>query len=471
MHASTSAPGYLAGVLLLATVATSSLAAQTSWTQRAPFIAPSQRTAHGLAFHSGLQRTVLFGGCDNVNTCTNDTWLWDGTTWSSLGTGGPSPRYGHGMVYDSARDRLVLFGGGNVQNQLFGDTWEWDGTSWTQRATTGPAPRWNHGMAYDPVRQRVVMFGGNNLATSLGDTWEWDGTRWVNARPDVKPTPRMGPAMAWDGNTRRVLLFGGFEFNTGSRVSSDTWLWDGTNWVFLQFTNAFAARYSSSMAWDEARQRVVLFGGITLWQGLQYSSDTGEWDGNIWRLSNFRQPRGRAWAPLAYDPTRQRVVMFGGNDQQILNDTQEYGPNFPATFSQFGSGCAGSAGTPLLAADGNNLPWQGENFGVELSGLPPGNLTFLALGGSRTQWGPLPLPVALGGLAPGCSVLVSQDVILPVANATGTANWSAPMPFLRGASFYLQGIVVDPVNPLQLTFSNGGDPTRSSPAACSRCRG
>jgi hypothetical protein len=450
-----------AAALVLA--ATSAASAQTTWTQVLPATAPSPRTAHGLAYHEGVQRTVLFGGCDNVTQCHNDTWLWDGAAWTSLGNGGPSRRYGHGMVYDSARDRLVLFGGGNVQNQLFGDTWEWDGASWTRRATTGPAPRWNHGMAYDPVRQRTVMFGGNNLVTSYGDTWEWDGTTWTLRTPVTSPAPRMGCAMAWDGNTSRVLLFGGFGFGVGSLISSDTWLWDGQSWLFLGFTHNFAARYAASMAWDEARERVVLFGGVTLFAGLQYSDDTADWNGSDWKLLfSSSVPRPRAWAPLAYDPERAKIAMFGGNNAQILADTHELAPVFPATFAAFGAGCPGSAGTPALAADGSGLPWMGETFGVELSGLPAGSPVFLAIGLSRTRWGPLSLPVALGALAPGCSVLASQEAILPLANPAGTASWSAPMPGVRGVSFYLQGMVVDPVNPLRLTFSNGGDATIGS---------
>ena len=40
-----------------------------------------------------------------------------------------------GMAYDSARGVTVLFGGGIGPNTQYNDTWEWDGTSWTERTT------------------------------------------------------------------------------------------------------------------------------------------------------------------------------------------------------------------------------------------------------------------------------------------------------------------------------------------------
>lgn len=37
-----------------------------------------------------------------------DTWVWDGSSWTSVETGGPSPRSDHAMAYDTVRGRTVL---------------------------------------------------------------------------------------------------------------------------------------------------------------------------------------------------------------------------------------------------------------------------------------------------------------------------------------------------------------------------
>jgi hypothetical protein len=129
-----------------------------------------------MAYDSARGVTVLFGGSSGGD----ETWEWDGTTWTLRATTGPSARASHAMVYDSARGVTVLFGGSTGA----GDTWEWDGTTWTQQAVSGPPSRALHAMAYDSVRRKTVLFGG--LAPGgnypLSDQWEWDGDQraWSN---------------------------------------------------------------------------------------------------------------------------------------------------------------------------------------------------------------------------------------------------------------------------------------------------
>lgn len=43
---------------------------------------------------------------------------------------------------------------------LVNDTWEWDGQSWTQVEADGPSPRSDHVMAFDSIRNRTILFGG-----------------------------------------------------------------------------------------------------------------------------------------------------------------------------------------------------------------------------------------------------------------------------------------------------------------------
>jgi hypothetical protein len=87
------------------------------------------------------------------------------------------------MAYDSARGVTILFGG---QEGFLGpdsdETWEWDGNTWTQRITSGPTAREDHAMAFDSARQVVVLFGGWHHGFD-GETWEWDGfgeAAWTN---------------------------------------------------------------------------------------------------------------------------------------------------------------------------------------------------------------------------------------------------------------------------------------------------
>jgi Galactose oxidase, central domain len=96
------------------------LAAQTAanWTQQFPKNSPSARTT-AIAYDSGHNQIVLFGGFDTTGRALSDTWLWDGSNWTQQGfVTGPSPRGLHAMAYDSAHGQVVLFGGATQMEML-----------------------------------------------------------------------------------------------------------------------------------------------------------------------------------------------------------------------------------------------------------------------------------------------------------------------------------------------------------------
>jgi hypothetical protein len=72
-------------------------------------------------------------------------------------------------------------------------------------------------------------------------------------------------------------------------------------------------RSSASIAYDSSRQRVVLFGGYDGASANNYLGDTWEWDGNSWtQRMPTTSPPPRSEHALAYDAVRQRLVLFGG---------------------------------------------------------------------------------------------------------------------------------------------------------------
>lgn len=149
-----------------------------NWLQAAPANSPTGRTQYGLAYDSARQRTVLAGGLLPGGTRARDTWEWDGTSWTQRVATAPwSARMAVGMAFDPMRARTVMFGGSaRLFNTtiLVDETWEWDGTTWTQR-TPGfmPTPRWQQTMVWDAGRGRAVLFGGNDGTVNLADTWTY----------------------------------------------------------------------------------------------------------------------------------------------------------------------------------------------------------------------------------------------------------------------------------------------------------
>ena len=184
--------------------------------------------------------------------------------------------------------------------------------------------RYGHAMAYDSGRGRVVLFGGANDNNSIdfGDTWEWDGTTWIVRTPALSPIPRFGHAMAYDAARERVVLFGGYDFVSGSFLA-DTWEWDGNAWVETTPPTSPSVRFGHGMAYDANRQRVVLFGGAG---DTSVLADTWEWDGSAWiERTPATNPPAREYGALAYDDARGRTVLFGGFDgATYFGDTWEW---------------------------------------------------------------------------------------------------------------------------------------------------
>ena len=77
---------------------------------------------------------------------------------------------------------------------------------------------------------------------------------------------------------------------------NDTWDWDGQNWTQQEDTGP--NRCAHALAYDDARQRLVLFGGGDA--NAQQYGDTWEWDGTTWTQRTDFGPPPTAGAKLIY---------------------------------------------------------------------------------------------------------------------------------------------------------------------------
>jgi hypothetical protein len=318
--------------LIPAMAATFQAGAQMNWFPRYPGVTPPLRAEHTLAYDAARKRIVFFGGSGLTGLYNGDTWEWDGNTWvQRLPPVSPLPRCWHAMAYDSVRQRVVV-SGGFTQTGIRDDFWEWDGNTWWQQAASPRPPVVHrHAMAYDAARRRLVVFGGwgtYNLLY-LNETWESDGNVWTKFQPAVSPEVRVDHAMAYDAARRRVVLFGGM----GIKVElNDTWEWDGSAWTRCTPSVSPPVRYQHAMAYDSARGRIVLFGGFgNYWSPMSsLLDDTWEWDGREWtRCAPRAFPQARAGHAMAYDAARQCVVLVGGGGVLGgLDDTWEWSGPF-----------------------------------------------------------------------------------------------------------------------------------------------
>jgi len=149
-----------------------------TWTEQHPAVSPSPRRAP-IAYDWATGTVVLFGGEGSYGGPTfGDTWVWNGTNWRQLFPAtSPPARSMASMAYDFSLRRLVLFGGCGAGSSapFYNDTWTWNGTTWTQVSTAAAPPeRYAFGMDYDPITQGEVIFGGLFFFDTVrrGDTWK-----------------------------------------------------------------------------------------------------------------------------------------------------------------------------------------------------------------------------------------------------------------------------------------------------------
>ena len=272
----------------------------TNWTALSPANSPPARSGAAAAFDPTHQQGVLFGGQDSGFNPLNDTWLWNGTTWTQANpANSPGARSYAMMAWDG--QHIVLFGG-SVGESEYGDTWIWDGTNWTQaNPSTSPAARDSGGMAYDSTHGNVVLFGGNNppAESDYDDTWTWNGTNWTQANPANSPAGRNSFIMAFDSVRGETVLFGGFSQFAESDMS-DTWAWNGTNWIQLTPLHNPAARDTYSMVYDPAHSEIMLFGGAVPSSSNFYANDTWIFEGPFVTSGNL--PAGTLGVPYSDTP-------------------------------------------------------------------------------------------------------------------------------------------------------------------------
>ncbi|MEZ5962596.1 MAG: S8/S53 family peptidase [Planctomycetota bacterium] len=161
----------------------------------------------------------------------------------------------------------------------------------------------------------------------------------------------------------------------------------------------------------------------------------------------------------------QAVRLDGGAPQPFaLVATND--PRVTGTLTSFGSACSTSGfATPGLAVAGAPAPEVGASYWIDCS--PTGYVTpplipmvmFLGASGTRYQGIPLPIDLTPFG-APGCSLLVSADIQLPVPFNVqgGVTRMSFPVPNQRvliGHTLYHQAVLVDArLNTMGALFSN-----------------
>lgn len=188
----------------------------------------------------------------------------------------------------------------------FADTWEWDGAAWSPPLSlrAGLVAREHVAAAYDPVRQAVAIVGGfaPSSGTDQHDQWEWSGTAWAQLSASV---PALGfvRVLANSGSVLTLLQSATADRAVAVLVASGPGQWTSVNPAgAVPILTAYAAAQLPGGG-------IVAFGGS---DGTSALADTWKWDGAAWAKLTATGPSARLSAAMAFDASRGRVVLYGG---------------------------------------------------------------------------------------------------------------------------------------------------------------
>jgi hypothetical protein len=319
---------------------------------------PTTRYQSSAVYDSASDTMVVFGGQHTTTSQNfNDLWWAPNITkgaclppcillWTHTATrvaNIPAPRFGHTAVYDASTTRMMVFGGGegvatpapcvNEMHVLEYATGIGGTPNWVTLSPTGtpPAARYSHAAVYDPGHNIMIAFGGNNcISTNFNDVWILQNANglggtaaWVQLSPTgTPPSARSFTSAIYDEASNRMIVFGG----TNGSPLNDVWALTNANGIggspgWIQFSPSGtppSARYGHSAVYDATNNRMIVYGGYT---GRTYVGDT-------WVLSNANGVGGtpnwtmtvsgtgnapqRGMHTAVYDPISNKMIIFSG---------------------------------------------------------------------------------------------------------------------------------------------------------------
>jgi len=154
---------------------------------------------------------------------------------------------------------------------------------------------------------------------------------WTEQSPTLSPAARSFHDMAYDVQSDRIILFGGNA--PGLRPLNDTWAYDydASTWTDMSPGVAPSPRGGFGMAYDSQSDRVVLFGGLDEDSGAT-NNETWAYDLESNRWTNMTAPGSpsrRFETHMVYDAESDRTILYGGLGPgfALLRETWTYDLN------------------------------------------------------------------------------------------------------------------------------------------------
>jgi len=322
--------------------------------------------------------------------------IWDGASWSALGAG----------VNARVQSLLVLPDGDLIVGGAFGTAGgllspavaRWDGAAWQSMA--GLAGISHVGIAALALAQLPggdIVAGGAFTAPGGAHIARWNGAGWA--------------AM----NTTTDFVMSLVTLPNGDLVAgrqSGVELWDGSSWSPLGLSSG------------QVRALLPLPDGDLL-VGREYANELTRWDGgNYTSVSAGAGPDASVYG-LTQLPDGDVLVVgsFLNVDGASSPRIAYLSTSCPASVTSYGTGCTGAGGLNRLEA--KTLPWIGATFRAEATGMAPLALVLSVYGFTPVS---IPSPSVFPEALPGCSILMTGDVIDVLLPNAGTVQTQVALP-------------------------------------------
>ena len=347
----TQTAGIAAGGRTPSLIANANVYNGTSWTAAGGNLSVA-KTDGGMF---GIQTAAIYcGGATPTPGLTNDTELYDGSSWSELNN---MPVNKQVFATAGTSTAAIASGGRLAPGPSTNSTDEWDGTNWTAGPNINTARRYLQGWG---ISTSALIAGGSpNGSDGSALSEMYDGTSWSETGDLATARHFSGTCQNQGSNTSGWLANG----NAGPTYYSNTEEWNfSTNTITAAAWAAGGSLPTGKYASGSTGSQTAALGvGGSIPPGT-YSNTTDEYDGSSWS-SGGTYPLSVNGAGAA--GTQTSAVAFGGNT---------YPPSVDRTETNEYDGSSWTSGGALSTGQrGLNVTGFGtQTAAVQSGGLTPG---------------------------------------------------------------------------------------------------